>query len=183
MRRRASWWLLLLLAGILGGLVALSLDRGLAILSPTPTPPTSPLAALPTPEPLPVVVLPTTVSSTPVPAPASGDTAAEVAVLRSALAQQGGLLLVARAERHTALAAEALAMNNFAVADRELVAARVALDSAFGLVPEDLKQVINGQRREVGRMRSELQLNPEGMDERLRATQDLLLGLLVPPTP
>jgi hypothetical protein len=88
-----------------------------------------------------------------------------------------------RAERHTALAAAALQTNDFAVADRELVAARTALDGAFGLVPEDLKQVVDGQRREVARMRAELDLDPEGMDQRLRATQDLLLGLVVPPAP
>ena len=175
MARRARWWLLLLLAATLGGLAALSFDRGLAALAPAPTPP------LPTREP-PVVVLPTA-NSTPVPAQVPGDAEAEVAALRAALAQQGGLLLVARAERHTALAAEALRVNDFAVADRELVAASVALDSAFGLVQEDLKQVIDGQRREVGRIRGELQLDPEGLDERLWAAQDLLLGLLVPPTP
>jgi hypothetical protein len=32
-------------------------------------------------------------------------------------------------------------------------------------------------------MRAELDLDPEGMDQRLRATQDLLLGLVVPPVP
>ena len=176
MARRARWWLLLLLAATLGGLAALSFDRSLAALAPAPTPP------LATREPSVVVVLPTA-SSTPVPVVVPGDTEAEVAALRAALAQQGGLLLVARAERHTALAAEALRVNDFAVADRELVAASVALDSAFGLVQEDLKQVIDGQRREVGRIRGELQLDPEGLDERLWAAQDLLLGLLVPPTP
>jgi hypothetical protein len=106
-----------------------------------------------------------------------------VAGLQAALAHQGGLLLVARAERHTGLAAEALRWNDFAAADRELVAARAALDSAFGLLSEDLKQVIDGQRRELGRMRSDLRLNPEGMDQRLRAAQDLLLGLIVPAGP
>ena len=180
MRRPVPWWLLLLCAAILGGLAALAFERGLAALGSAADLNATTTTSLPTNEPPVVVVLPTA-NSTAAPTAAAGDTPAQVASLRSALAQQGGLLLVARAERHTALAADALAVNDVAAADRELVAARAALDSAFGLLSEDLKQVIDGQRREVGRMRSELQLNPEGMDQRLRATQDLLLGLIVPP--
>jgi hypothetical protein len=103
--------------------------------------------------------------------------------VRADLAQQGALLLVSRSERHIALASAALLTNDFGVADRELVAARTALDDAFGLVTEDLKQVIDVQRREVGRIRSELHIDPENSDEQLRATQDLLLGLIVPATP
>lgn len=168
-----------MLAAFLGGIAALLFDRGFAALRNAQNSSATPVLPLSTREPPDVVMLPTTVA-TASPTAAPGDTAAEVAVLRGALGQQGGLLLVARAERHTALAAEALAVNDIAVADRELVAARAALDSAFGLLSEDLKQVIDGQRREVGSMRSELQVNPEGMDQRLRATQDLLLGLIVP---
>ena len=174
-------WLFLLLAAILGGLAALGFERGLVALRPDPIPTPSPIVALPTGAP-PVVVIPT-ISHTAAPPPAPGDAAAEVAAVRGMLAQQSGLLLVARAERHTALAATALVSNDFMGADRELVAARAALDSAFGLVGEDLKQVIDGQRREIARMRSDLQVDPEGMDERLRATQDLLLGLIVAPAP
>ena len=180
MPRPLPVWLLLLLAAMLGGVAALGLDRGVALLESRSGPDSAATAAPATAAPA-VIVLPT-ISSTAAPTAASGDTAAEVAVLRSQLAQQAGLLLVARAERHTGLAAAALTTNDFAGADRELVAARAALDSAFGLVAEDLKQVIDGQRREVGRMRSDLQINPEGMGDRLRATQDLLLGLIVPPT-
>lgn len=182
MIRPAPWWLLLLVAAVLGGLAALGFERGLQALRPTPTPVVPRAVPLPTREPPVVVVLPT-INSTAAPTAASGDPAGQIASLRSSLAQEGGVLLVMRAERHTALAAAALQVNDFAVAGRELVAARTALDGAFGLVPEDLKQVIDGQRREVGRMRAELDLDPEGMDQRLRATQDLLLGLVVPPAP
>ncbi len=181
MARPASWWLLLS-AAILGGIAALLFERALTMLRPGDAELAATAAALITPEPPVVVVLPTT-NSTAVPTPPTGDAAAHIAGLQAALAQQGGLLLVARAERHTGLAAEALRSNDFAAADRELVAARAALDSAFGLLSEDLKQVIDGQRRELGRMRSDLRLNPEGMDQRLRAAQDLLLGLIVPARP
>lgn len=180
MLRPASWWLLLG-AAILGGIAALAFDRALTALLSDSAAREVAVTALATREPPVVVVLPTT-DSTGAPAPATGDSS-DVAALQSALVQQGGLLLVARAERHTALAAEALRWNDSTTADRELVAARAALDSAFNLLSEDLKQVIDGQRREVGRMRSELQINPEGMDQRLRAAQDLLLGLIVPPAP
>jgi hypothetical protein len=149
-------------------------------LRPDPPAVASPTAPLPTREPPVVVVLPT-VNSTAAPTAVPGDPFGQLAALRGELAQQGGLLLVMRAERHTALAADALTTDDFAAADRELVAARSALDGAFGLVPEDLKQVIDGQRREVARMRADLDLDPEGMDQRLRATQDLLLGLISPP--
>lgn len=182
MPRRVPLWALLIFAALLGGIAALSFDRGIAALSPAPTPVVLPTAPLPTREPPVVVVLPT-VDSTAAPTAAPGDQAAQIAALRGALAQQGGLLLVTRAERHLSLAASALGSNDLSVADRELVAARAALDSAFGFVPEDLKQVIDGQRREVARMRADLQLNPEGMVGRLRATQDLLLGLIALPAP
>lgn len=180
MARPASWWLLLG-AAILGGIAALAFDRALTAILPGTASNRVTSTVLATREPPMVVVLPT-INSSPVPAPGVDDPS-HVAALQNALVQQGGLLLVARAERHTALAAEALRWNDSTTADRELVAARAALDSAFGLLSEDLKQVIDGQRREVGRMRSELQINPEGMDQRLRAAQDLLLGLIVPPTP
>jgi len=178
MPRQSLWWLLLG-AAILGGIATLVFERALDALLPAGPTAGVTITALATREPQAVVVLPTA-NSTSVPVPVTGD-AANVAALHDALMHQGGLLLVARAERHTALAAEALRLNDSATADRELVAARAALDSSFGLLSEDLKQVIDGQRREVGRMRSELQINPEGMDQRLRAAQDLLLGLIVPP--
>ncbi len=180
MLRRAPLWLTVLVAAAIGGLVALSVDRGLQALQPVATPVALPTTPLPTREPPVVVVLPTT-NSTAAPTPAAGDLSAQVAALRSSLSQQGGLMLVARAERHASLAANALTANDFPAADRELVAARAALDGAFGFVPEELKQVIDVQRREVARMRAEMELDPEGMDARLRATQDLLLGLIVPP--
>lgn len=174
--QRAAWFPLLLVA-VLGGMAALGLERGLQALTPTPTP--SPTALLPTREPPVVVVLPTA-NSTAAPTAAPGDPAAQIGSLRAAVSQQGGLLLVARAERHTALASDALVTDDYGVADRELLAARAALDLAFGLVPEDLKQVVDAQRREIARMRADLMLDPEGLDGRLRATQDLLLGLIVP---
>jgi hypothetical protein len=180
MVRAASWWLLLG-AAILGGIAALAFDRALTALQSSAVIPARMATANPTREPPIVVILPTA-NSTAIPTPATVD-AAQISALQAALVQQGGLLLVSRAERHTALAAEALRGNDASTADRELVAARAALDSAFVLLSEDLKQVIDGQRREVGRMRSELQVHPEGMDQRLRAAQDLLLGLIVPPAP
>src|SRR5918997_6099143 len=110
MARRAAQWGVLLLAAILGGLAALSFDRGLQAMRPTPTPGLTPTAPLPTREPPVVVVLPTT-QSTVAPTPAPGDPVAEIAALRGALAQQGGLLLIARAERHAALALDAFVLN------------------------------------------------------------------------
>src|ERR671933_2359530 len=100
MIRPAPWWLLLLVAAALGGLAALGFDRSLQALRPTPTPVVLPTVPLPTREPPVVVVLPTT-NSTAAPTPVSEDPAGQIAALRGSLAQEGGLLLVLRAERHT----------------------------------------------------------------------------------
>src|ERR671932_2524075 len=132
MIRPAPWWLLVLVAALLGGLAALGFDRGLQALRPAPTLVVSPTAPLPTREPPVVVVLPT-INSTAAPTAASGDPAVQIASLRSSLAQEGGLLLVMRAERHTSLAANALKINDLDGPDRGLVAARTAIDGAFSL--------------------------------------------------
>jgi hypothetical protein len=177
MPRHIPQWVLLLVCAVAGGFVALGANAGVAVLRrPLPTPsPTIVVEALV--ELAPAPTNPPTVDAAP------GSLEETIALLRADVAQQGALLLVSRSERHIALASAALLSNDFGVADRELVAARTALDDAFGLVPEDLKQVIDEQRREVGRIRSELRIDPENSDEQLRATQDLLLGLIVPPTP
>lgn len=184
MLARTPQWLRLVGIAVLGGLIATALLLGMAWVFYVPGRFPIPTTPIPTAQSVQsvVIVLPTPTVGPTAPPAKPGDPAAEIATLRSMLDEQGGLMLISRAERHTALAADSLASNDFAVADRELVAARGALDGAFVLVPEDLKQVIDGERREVARIRSELQIDPEGMDERLRATQDLLLGLIVPPS-
>ncbi len=179
MPRHIPQWLQLLLSATLGGIVALGLGAGVTSLRTSPPEPT-PTTAVATQE---VIELLPTIAPPPVVNVSPGSIDAQLATMRADLAQQGALLLVSRSERHIALASAALLTNDFGVADRELVAARTALDDAFGLVPEDLKQVIDVQRQEVGRIRSELQIDPENSDEQLRAAQDLLLGLIVPATP
>jgi hypothetical protein len=177
MARHIPQWLLLTISATLGGLVALGVREGVTSLRTPQSTPTPSAVVEAVVQPLP------TPTSSPVVNAAPGSAEAMLALVRADLAQQGALLLVSRSERHIALASAALLTNDFGVADRELVAARTALDDAFGLVTEDLKQVIDVQRREVGRIRSELHIDPENSDEQLRATQDLLLGLIVPATP
>lgn len=179
------WLLAIIVAGaaFVGGLVALAAERGVAALLPAAAPmPTMTLTIAP---PLPsptapprVVVEQPTVQPTVAPTLLPSDQLSrEVTRLQQQTIQQEGLLAVLRAERHLALAGEALNRNDLPNVEQELVAASAALDRAFERVSEDVKQVIDSQRGEISRIRAALYLAPEGLDERLRAMQRQLLAL------
>ncbi len=180
MPRRWGIGALLVAAGIIGGLVALGGERGAARLFPAPTPVPAPTAT-PAPTAPPVVVERATSVPTAAPTSLPSDRVSQqLGQLQQQVAQQAGLLLVSRAERHLALASNSLRENDLVKVNQELVAAQATLDRAFEQVSEDLKQAIDSQRREVGRVRADLQVAPELLDERLRAMQDQLLVLAVP---
>lgn len=180
MPRRALLIGLLLAAAFGGGVVALLAERTVVALLPRATPTTTPTGT-PPPTPLPVVVIAPTVAATARATPLPGDEMSQqLSQLQSQVAQQEGLILVAAAEDHLTLATESLVQNDLVVVNQELVAAHAALDRAFDRVGEDLKQVIDNQRREMGRVRTDLYLAPEGLDLRLRAMRDQLLALTIP---
>ncbi len=169
---------LLLLAALLGGILALGAEHGLVALVPTPTPTASPQPTL-LPTPLPIIVEPATALPTPAPTPLPADVQGQqVAQLKQQVAQQESLLFVMLAQQHLALGGEALEVNDLVRANQELVAAHAALDHAFEHAAEDLKQVIDNERHEVSRVRADLYIAPEGLDDRIRTMQDQLLALV-----
>ncbi|MBA3945549.1 MAG: hypothetical protein H0X37_13400 [Herpetosiphonaceae bacterium] len=169
---------LLLLAALLGGILALGAEHASLALAPAPTPTVSPVPT-PLPTPLPMIVEPATVLPTPAPTPLPADAQGQqVAQLTQQVAQQESLLLVMLAQQHLALAHEALGANDLVRANQELVAAHAALDHAFERAAEELKQVIDNERHEVSRVRADLYIAPEGLDDRIRTMQDQLLALV-----
>lgn len=167
-------------AAFVGGLMALGVERGLTAIVSTPTPTLGPTAtARSTQIPI-VLVLPTeqpTIIATPLPRDVLGQ---QVTELRQQVDELKGLLLVGQAQDHLALAGASLAQNDLTKTNQELVAAHAALDRAFAQVGEALKQVVDNQRREVGRVRADLYIAPEGLDIRLRTMQNQLLALMTP---
>lgn len=172
--RRTPVWVMVAASALLASVLTLALDRGVALLrapeTPTPT----------TVSDQPVVV----VIETPEPEiePSVLPDDEEQRLLRQ-LQQQSvqhlGITFVLKAERQVTLAMEALAINDMARADRELVAAQASLDDAFRLASENLKPQISTERLELGRIRADLEINPRGLDEDLRKMRDRLLSLIV----
>ncbi|HEY0602145.1 MAG TPA: hypothetical protein VGD58_04495 [Herpetosiphonaceae bacterium] len=174
--RRAPVWMLVLASALLASALTLALDRGVAALRSQPTP----TATVAVPE-QPIVVLIETPEPEIEPSVLPDD---EEQRLRRQIEQQSaqhlGATFVLKAERQVTLAMDALATNDSARADRELVAAQASLDEAFRLVSEDLKPQINTERLEIGRIRADLEINPRSLDEDLRKMRDRLLSLIVP---
>lgn len=181
MTPRWSLFGLLLLAALLGGLFALGAEHGVVALMPSPAP-TPTATSQPTPTARTIVIppptpLPTLTAATPLAAESQNQ---QLVQLKQQLALQQALVFVLRAQQHVALAAGSLNENDLTKTNQELVAAHAALDRAFEQVPEELKQGIDSERREIGRVRADLYISPEGLDDRLRAMQDRLLVLTVP---
>ena len=106
------------------------------------------------------------------------------AMLRQMQQQQSrssGHDFVLTALLHLQFAAEALGVNNSRRANNELDAARASLDEAARLLPEELKPQLDSERFEIGRIRSELDINPRDLDEQLRGMRDRLFGLIAAP--
>lgn len=171
--RRAPVWLLVVSAALLSAVLTLMLDRGVAALRAQPTPtatvPEQPIVVLlETPEPeIEPSVLP------------DDEEQRLLRQIQQQSAQHLGATFVLKAERQVTLSMDALATNDAARADRELVAAQASLDEAFRLVSEDLKPQINTERLEMGRIRADLEINPRSLDEDLRKMRDRLLSLIV----
>jgi len=169
-------------AALLAATLTLAADRLLlarreASAPPTPTATLAPTSVAPTARPRVEVVLESLPpSGTLVPLP-SDQRDRLVRELQQAADAQRSTGLILTADRHVDLATEALLENNAAQADRELAAAKAALDEAFRLAPEDLKPQITNELFQVGRMRADLEINPRDLDQRLRALRDRLLLL------
>ncbi|WP_333691461.1 hypothetical protein [Chloroflexus sp.] len=75
-------------------------------------------------------------------------------------------------------AIQALQRNDFAEADRTLMAARRALDHAYQLSEEPQKAPIDAIRLQISQIRDDLGVRPEGADRRLWQVRRLILTLV-----
>lgn len=176
--RRPPIWLVVLVTALLASVLTLSLDRTITALrsDTTPTPTIGPVQQF--------VVVVETPEPEPEPSAIPGDDTE--AALRDMLQQQAryqGFTFVHKAIWQLAFASEALIANDGTRADRELDAARAALDEALRLLPEDLKPQIQNERLQIGRIRADLEIDPRGLDEELRRMRDRLLTLIAPQLP
>ncbi|GAC1353663.1 MAG: hypothetical protein NVSMB42_10020 [Herpetosiphon sp.] len=165
------------LAAAVGAIVALGADRGVQRLTALPTPISAPSA---TPLDTPTAFLIQLAPAVPTPAPTLMPPdlqAQQVNRLQQQVREQRGWLHILSAQQHIVLAGDALHMNDLLRANQELVAAHAALDRAYQFLSEDLKQVLDNERREVGRVRADLVVAPEGLGDRLHTLQDQLLAL------
>jgi len=172
--RRAPIWVIVVASALLAAVLTLALDRGIAMLRTQPT--TAPTAQSLQPV---VVVIETAVPELEPSVLPDDEEQRLLWQLQQQSAQHLGATFVLKAERQVTLAMEALTINDKARSDRELVAAQASLDEAFRLVSEDLKPQINTERRELGRIRADLEINPRSLDEDLRKMRDRLLSLIV----
>jgi hypothetical protein len=172
-------WLMIAGAAVLAAALTLAADHVLQLrrvpagsATPLPTPTT-------TPRPRVVVEIQ---SPEPQPSPsafASAERDRALSQLQQDADTQLSGMLILKAERHVALAQEALLANNTSQADRELVAAKASLDDAFRLASEDLKPQITNERWMIGQVRADFEVDPRDLDEDLHRMRDRLLALVV----
>ncbi len=172
--KRWSLWLVVLGTALLTAVFTVGLERGIsrwrAERQPAPSNVSlqSPVVVqldAPTPEPVPSEI-------------PDDEMERQLQQLQQQSMQQQATTFVLKTERQVSFALEALAVNDMARADRELVAAKASLDEAFRLVAEDLKPQIENERIEIGRMRADLEINPVGLDEDLRRLRARLMDLI-----
>jgi hypothetical protein len=173
--RRLPVWLLVASAALLAAVLTLTVDRGIAMLRLQPPP----MTVVPTVMPVSVVVQPPEPPLRPASLPA-GEQEQLVQQLQQQSAWQWGCMFILKAERQIDLALDALTVNDMARADRELAAATTSLDEAFRLAPEDLKPQIDSERFTISRVRADLIVNPQDLDQELRRLRDRLLALISP---
>jgi hypothetical protein len=173
-------WILMVGAALLAATLTLAADRMLLArreASAPPTPTATPPSPTATPRPRVDVFVEAAVPS-PSPSPLPSDQRDQVVrALQHAADTQRSTGLILTADRHVDLATEALLQNDASQADRELAAAKAALDEAFRLAPEDLKPQITNERFQIGRMRADLEVNPRDLDQKLRRMRHRLLLL------
>jgi hypothetical protein len=128
----------------------------------------------PTPEPSPAV----TVTVTPtLPSPDERVLMQELIDIRAELRQAKSDTFLLLAASHLSDAEDALRVNNLAEVERLLVTVRVALDRAYEYA-EVYKNPIDDFRVQVGQMREDLRVYPEGMDQQLRRLRQNILSIV-----
>ncbi|EFO79175.1 hypothetical protein OSCT_3008 [Oscillochloris trichoides DG-6] len=139
---------------------------------------TTPQALAPTPTALPPTP---SIPATPLPAPLPADER----VLRLALldleAEDRHLwsaIYLLRTASQIDDALLALQSNDLDAARRALLNARRSLDQAYAISGEPEKGPIDTFRLQIGQIRNDLYLRPEGLDRRLRQVRQLMLSLV-----
>lgn len=169
-----------LLPHLFTALIAVLISLGLQqLLQPNPS-----LVQVPTPsatiQPTPIPTSVPTAVRSPRPDPQTDaevlsqeiiDLRAEQQTLRSSLYLMRAATLLADAET-------ALNANRLDEVERLLLTARVSLDHAYAISAEQEKGPIGEFRLQVGRLRNDLRLRPEGLDLRLRRLRTDMLSLI-----
>ncbi|WP_238613241.1 hypothetical protein [Candidatus Oscillochloris fontis] len=153
--------------------VFVSLLIQMTLLQPAP-------ALVPSPTPLPLPS-PTRLAPTPQPSPLPADER----VLRLALldleAEDRHLwsaIYLLRTASQIDDALLAVQTNDLEAARRALLNARRSLDQAYAVSGEPQKGPIDTFRLQIGQIRDDLYLRPEGLDRRLRQMRQLILSLV-----
>jgi hypothetical protein len=176
--RRLPLALVIAATALLAAITTLALDRGITALQ---TPAVTPTIA-PTLQPV-VVLLPTPIPEVQPSDVPPDETQALLADLQRRSSLQLAYTFVGKTQEQLTLALEALQSNDVGTADRELVQAKVSLDTAFSLLPEELRPQIDQERLELGRIRGDLVIDPRGLDNDLRDMRDRLLSVITLPAP
>lgn len=156
--------------------VLISLGIQALLRSPPPQPLQGAAATSPAPTPVPSA----TASSTPLPS-LQTDTQVlnqEIIDLRAEQQSLRSALYLMRAANLLADAESALSSNSIDEVERLLLTARVSLDHAYSISAEQEKGPIGEFRLQVGRLRDDLRLRPEGLDQRLRRLRADMLSLI-----
>jgi hypothetical protein len=175
-----------LLRGLLAAfpfvLTALIAVAATLLLQPLVAPPVAvpTVVSIPTPAtrppPLPATALPS-----PAPPSARPDErvlAQEVLDLRALSEQQTGWLYLLKAIDQIRLAEEALALNDMGEVDRALLDVDVTLGQAYERSSDAARDPIQQLREQLGLLRDDLYVRPEGADQRLRRLRQNTLSLI-----
>lgn len=173
-------WLFVALPHLLTAVVAVAISfaaqvllfrpAGPAILPPTPAPATAAPAAVPT--------APPTIPIATAPPLAEGVARQELLDLRAEIDQMWTAIYLSRAISQVADAEATLRSNDLDSVAQSLVEVDDSLTLAYDRAAESARNPIAQLRRDVGEIREDLHLRPEGMDVRLARLRQLILTLI-----
>lgn len=104
----------------------------------------------------------------------------EIVDLRAAVDELRSALFLMRAANQLGDAETVLRSNDLPEVERLLVTVKVSLDRAYDYSAEQNKGPIGEFRLQVGRMREDLRVRPEGIDQRMRRLRQEMLNLAEP---
>ncbi|MGQ9549788.1 MAG: hypothetical protein ACUVSY_17595 [Roseiflexus sp.] len=183
-QRSAAYLLRATLPHAVTALVAIVLTLGIQRLllpvAPGQLPATPPVASMtPVPSPMPTPATDAALSPQPTEAPlAAALTRQEVIDLRAQDERLWAAMYLMRALHHLADAEASLRINDFARVEQTLAAVDEALAKAYARAAEADRDPIAQIRSDVGGIREDLYLRPEGMDIRLARMRQSIMTLI-----